>query len=71
MCAIGMAIQLTTTRPIVAAVRYEDSNFRGINHGRALQQPLSRRWAVVTDEHGEQRLRMRWIIAPFVSETRS
>jgi hypothetical protein len=70
MCAIGMAIPITMTTPVVAAIRYQDSNFRGVDHGSDYK-PLTREWVVETDEHGKWSLRMRWTVAPFLPRPRS
>ena len=64
MCAIGMAIPITMTTPVVAAIRYQDFNFRGVDRGSDYK-PLTREWFVETDEQGKGRLRMRWTVAPF------
>jgi len=64
MCAIGMAIPITTTTPVVAAIRHQDINSRSVDHG-ADYKPLTMEWVVETDEQGKRRPRMRWTVAPF------
>jgi hypothetical protein len=63
MCATVLAPQVTT--PVVAAARYQDSNFRHLENSGDRKQPLSRKWVMVVDEHGKGRLRMRWTVAQF------
>ena len=70
MCAIGMAIPNTMTTPVVAAIRYQDFNFRGVDHGSDYK-PLTREWFVETDEHGKRSLRMRWTVAPLFPHVRN
>ena len=50
------------TTPVVAAIRYQDFNFRGVDHGSD-HKPLTREWVVETDEHGKRSLRMHWTVA--------
>lgn len=70
MCAIGMAIPITMTTEVMAAIRYQDFNFRGVDHGSDYK-PLTREWVVETDEHDRRSLRMRWTVAPFFPRPRS
>lgn len=63
MCTTVLAPQITMTMPFVVAARYQDSNFRPVEQTRDRERPLSRKWVVVTDEHGNRRLRMRWTVA--------
>jgi hypothetical protein len=67
MCATVLAPQVTTTTPFVAAARYQDSNLRRVEHAGDHKQSLERKWVVVTDEHGNRRLRMHWTAARVVS----
>jgi hypothetical protein len=66
MCATVLAPQVTMTTPFVAAARYQESNLRRVEHGGNRKQPLGRKWVVVTDEHGNRRLQMRWTVARVV-----
>ncbi|MGB9072433.1 MAG: hypothetical protein WCC22_07150 [Terriglobales bacterium] len=60
MCATVLAPQVTLTTPFVVAAQYQDSNFRRVEHARDRKRPLSMKWVVVIDEHGNRRLRMHW-----------
>ncbi len=66
MCATVLAPQITMTTPLVAAVHYQDSNLRRVEHSGDHKQSLGRKWVVVTDEHGSRSLRMRWTVARVV-----
>ena len=70
MCAIGMAIPIRMTTPVGAAIRYQDFNFRDVDHGSDYK-PLTREWVVETYEQGKGSLRMRWTVAPFLPRPRS
>jgi hypothetical protein len=70
MCAIGMATPNTMTTPVAAAIRYQPSNCRGVDHGSDYK-PLTREWVVETDEQGKRSLRMHWTVAPFSPRPRS
>jgi len=63
MCATVLAPQVTMTTPFVGAARYQDTNFRRGEHTEDRKRQLSMRWVVVSDEHGNRRLRMRWTVA--------
>jgi len=69
MCATVLAPQGTMTAPLVSAARYQDSNFGRAEHSGDRKLPLSTQWVVVTDEHGNGRLRMRWTVARFFPPT--
>jgi hypothetical protein len=66
MCATVLAPQVAMTTPFVAAARYQESNFRRVEHAGDHKQSLERKWVVVTDEHGNRRLQMRWSVARVV-----
>jgi hypothetical protein len=66
MCTIVLAPQITMTTPFVAAARYQVSDLSRVEHTGDHKQPLERDWVVVTDEHGNRRLRMRWTVARVV-----
>ncbi len=66
MCATVLAPQVMMATPFVAAARHHDSNFRRAEHAGDHKQSLERKWVVVTDEHGNRRLRMRWTVARVV-----
>jgi hypothetical protein len=66
MCATVLAPQVTMTTPFVAAARDQDSNLRRVEPTEDHKQSLERKWVVVTDKHGNRRLRMRWTVARVV-----
>ena len=65
MCATVLAPEVTMTTPFLAAARYQDSNLRRVEHTGDRKQSLERKWVVVTDKHGNRRLRMSWTVARF------
>jgi len=66
MCATVLALQVTMTMPFVALVGHQESNLRREEYGGDHRQSLGRKWVVVTDEHGNRKLRIRWIVARVV-----
>jgi hypothetical protein len=66
MCATVLAPLVTMTTPFVVAARYQDSALRRVEPTGDRKQPLKRKWVVITDEHGNRRLRMRWTVARVV-----
>ncbi len=74
MCATVLAPQIAMTTPVAVAARYQGSNLSRLEQTRD-QKSLGRKWVVVIDEHGNQRLRMRWTVtrvppAPVCKATR-
>src|ERR1019366_7468941 len=71
MCATVLDPQIRTmTAPLVTAAWYQNSNFRHVEqrpeHSGDRKRPLSMKWGVVTDEHGNRTPRMRWTVARVV-----
>ena len=65
MCTIFVASQMRTTRS-GDAVCYQDVKFKRTEQTEGCKRRLSKKWVVVTDEHGNRKLRIRWIVARVV-----
>jgi hypothetical protein len=65
-----LAPQVKMTTPFAGAAWQQDCNFKLVEHAEDRKRPLSMKWVVVTDEHGNRELRMRWTVArPFLPVT--
>ena len=60
MCTILVAPEMRMTKRFINAVCYQDFNVMRAEHSEALKRWLSMKWDVITDEHGNRRLQMRW-----------
>jgi hypothetical protein len=63
MCITLLAPQLTMTTPVVRAARYEGCSFKPAEHTEDRKRPLNMKWVMVTDEHGNRKLRIDWTVA--------
>jgi len=61
MCTTLLAPQETMT-PFAGETRWQDSNVTPAEHIEERKQPLTMRWVVVIDQHGDRSLRMRWTV---------
>jgi hypothetical protein len=66
MCATVLALQVTMTTPFVALAPYQGSNRQSVEYSGDYKHSLERKWVVVTDEHGNRRLRITWTVAQVV-----
>jgi len=65
MCTIFVAPKMRTELS-ADAVCYQDVKFRQREQTEDRKGQLSMKWVAVTDEHGNRKLRIRWIVARVV-----
>jgi len=62
MCTTLLAPQITVTKRLADVALRQGDIFRAAKYAKDRKQPLTMKWVVVIDEHGNRGLRMRWTV---------
>jgi hypothetical protein len=62
MCTILIAPEMRTTR-FADTARCQDFKFERAEDTEDRKRPLTMKWVVVADEHGNRRIEMHWAVA--------